>query len=123
MERRDDGEAERRRSSSSPALWSGLLGCGNLKLGMSVSTSGWRRCCWSTGLQVGGGGGGCRRRAGATAELRQGVALGKKESVGSSGTYFKSRKRHGERELLLASRRHAWRLGRWQRDVEEHGEG
>jgi hypothetical protein len=45
----------------------------------------------------------------------------KSESVGSSRTYFKSRKRHG-RELLLASRRHAWRLGRWH-DVEQRGEG
>jgi hypothetical protein len=47
----------------------------------------------------------------------------KSESVGSSRTYFKSRKRHGGREVLLASRRHAWRLGRRQRDVEHRGEG
>jgi hypothetical protein len=47
----------------------------------------------------------------------------KSESVGSSRTYFKSRKRHGGRELLLASRRHAWRLGRRRRDVEQRGEG
>jgi hypothetical protein len=47
----------------------------------------------------------------------------KSESVGSSRTYFKSRKRHGGRELLLASRRHAWRLRRWRHDVEQRGEG
>jgi hypothetical protein len=34
-----------------------------------------------------------------------GVRECKSESVGSSGTCFKSRRRHGERELLLASRR------------------
>jgi hypothetical protein len=43
----------------------------------------------------------------------------KSESMGSSRTYFKLRKRHGGRELLLASRRYAWRLGRRQRDVEQ----
>jgi hypothetical protein len=47
----------------------------------------------------------------------------KSEYGGSSRTYFKSRKRHGGRELLLASRRHAWRLGRWRRNVEQRGEG
>jgi hypothetical protein len=35
---------------------------------------------------------------------RMGVRECKSESVGSSGTCFKSRRRHGERELLLASR-------------------
>jgi hypothetical protein len=45
------------------------------------------------------------------------------ESVGSSRMYFKSRKRHSGRELLLASRRHTWRLGRRRRDVEQRGEG
>jgi hypothetical protein len=29
----------------------------------------------------------------------------------------------GTREQLLASRRHAWRLGRWRRNVEKQGEG
>jgi hypothetical protein len=42
----------------------------------------------------------------------------KSESVGSSKMYFKSRKRHGRRELLLASQQHAWRLGRRRRVVE-----
>jgi hypothetical protein len=36
---------------------------------------------------------------------RMGVHECKSESVGSSGTCFKSRRRHSERELLLASRR------------------
>jgi hypothetical protein len=36
---------------------------------------------------------------------RMGVRECKSESVGSSGMCFKSRRRHGERELLLASRR------------------
>jgi hypothetical protein len=58
MESRDDGETERRRSSSSPALWSGLLECGKMKLDGSVSFSGLRRCYWSTESRVGGGGGG-----------------------------------------------------------------
>jgi hypothetical protein len=35
---------------------------------------------------------------------RMGVRECKSASVGSSGTCFKSRRRHGERELLLASR-------------------
>jgi hypothetical protein len=43
----------------------------------------------------------------------------KSESVGSSKMYFKLRKRHGGREVLLASRLHAWRLGRRRRDVEQ----
>jgi hypothetical protein len=34
---------------------------------------------------------------------RMGVRECKSESVGSSGTYFKSRRRHGEREQVLAS--------------------
>jgi hypothetical protein len=37
------------------------------------------------------------------------VREGKSEFTGSSGTCFKSRRRHGEREQVLASRREAWR--------------
>jgi hypothetical protein len=58
VERRDDSETERQRSSSSPALWSGLLESGKMKLDESVSFSGLRRCYWSTESRVGGGGGG-----------------------------------------------------------------
>jgi hypothetical protein len=47
----------------------------------------------------------------------------KSESVGSSRMYFKLRRRHGGRELLLASQWHAWRLGRRRLDVEQRGEG
>jgi hypothetical protein len=54
---------------------------------------------------------------------RMGVRECKSESVGSLGMNFKSRRRHGERELLLASRRHTWTLGRRRRNVEEQGEG
>jgi hypothetical protein len=35
----------------------------------------------------------------------------KRECIGSSRTRFKSRRRHGERELVLANRRRAWQLG------------
>jgi hypothetical protein len=51
------------------------------------------------------------------------VREGKSEFTGISGMCFKSRRRHDERELLLASRRRAWRLGRRRRDVEGQGEG
>jgi hypothetical protein len=54
---------------------------------------------------------------------RMGVRECKSESVGSSGTRLTSRRRHGEGELLLASQRRAWRLGRRRRDVEGRGEG
>jgi hypothetical protein len=47
-----------RRSSSSPALWSGLLECGKVKLDGSVRLSGLQWCYCSTGSRVGGSGGG-----------------------------------------------------------------
>jgi hypothetical protein len=50
---------------------------------------------------------------------RMGVRMCKSESVGSSGMCFKSRRRHGEQELLLASRRALGARG----DVERRGEG
>jgi hypothetical protein len=50
------------------------------------------------------------------------VREGKSEFTGSSGTYFKSRRRHSEREQVLASRRRARRLGWQRRDVEGRGE-
>jgi hypothetical protein len=53
---------------------------------------------------------------------RMGVRECKSESVGSSGMCFKSRRRHGEREQVRASRRRAWRLGRRRRDVVRGGE-
>jgi hypothetical protein len=54
---------------------------------------------------------------------KMGVCKCKSEFTRSSRTCFKLRKRHGEPEQVLASRRHAWRLGRRCRDVEERGEG
>jgi hypothetical protein len=50
------------------------------------------------------------------------VREGKSEFTGSSGTCFKLRRRHGEREQVLASQREAWRLRRRRRDVEGRGE-
>jgi hypothetical protein len=61
-----------------------------VKFDGSVSLSGLQRCYWSTGSQVGGGGGGRRRRVGAAAELRQGVALGKKEDCDSQVPVIKA---------------------------------
>jgi hypothetical protein len=54
---------------------------------------------------------------------KMGVCKCKSEFTRSSRTCFKLRKRHGKPEQVLASRRHAWRLGRRRRDVEEQGEG
>jgi hypothetical protein len=70
VDRRDDGEAERR-------LELELELAGRTKLGRLMSFSGLLWCCWSTGSGMGGSGGSCRWRAGAAAEIRRGGELGK----------------------------------------------
>jgi hypothetical protein len=58
VSRRVDGEAERRRSLSSPALREAILGCGKGKLGGLVSCRELWWCSRSTGSWLGGGVGG-----------------------------------------------------------------
>jgi hypothetical protein len=67
-------------------------------------------CRWEAAEAADDGGQELRRSSGEAwrserrKRSRMGVRECKGESVGSLGTCFKSRRRHGERELLLASR-------------------
>jgi hypothetical protein len=77
-----DGEAERRRSLSSPALRGTMLGCGRAKLDGSVSYRESRWCSRSATLGMGSGVGGCRQWPEGAAEVRRGAALGERKCHG-----------------------------------------
>jgi hypothetical protein len=82
MDRRDDGEAERRRELELTSVVVRSFRCTRAKLGRLGSTRGSRWCSRSTGSGMRSGGGGCRREAGAAAEVRRGAAFGKEKCRG-----------------------------------------
>jgi hypothetical protein len=84
VDRRDDGEAERRRELELTGVVVRSFWCKRAKLGRLGSTSGLLWCCWSTGSGLGGGSGGCRRRAVVAAEVRRGVVLGRGNDSGNA---------------------------------------
>jgi hypothetical protein len=82
VDRRDDGEAERRWKLELTGVVVRSFRCTRVRLGGLGSTSGSRRCSRSTGSGMGSSVGGCRRRLEGAAEVQRGVALGEKKCRG-----------------------------------------
>jgi hypothetical protein len=122
-------------SSSSPAPWSGQSNAGEqnwVGLRASVGRDGAARALdrgWEAAAVAVDGEQELRwgsSEVGSSGErkvVEMQACDGQSEFIGSSWMCFRSRRGHSAREQLLASRRHAWSLGRRRRDVEKRGEG
>jgi hypothetical protein len=107
VDRRDDGEAERRRKLELTGIVIRSFRCTRAKLGRLGSTSGSRRCSRSTGSGMGGGSGGfdseqkLRRRSGEVwcsgeeMSVEMQMRESKRECVGSSRMCSGFRRRCG----------------------------
>jgi hypothetical protein len=84
VDRRDDGEAERRRKLELTGVVVRSYRCTRAKLGRLGNTSGSRRCSRGTGSGMGSGRGGCRWRAETAAVLRRGVVVGTERISGNA---------------------------------------
>jgi hypothetical protein len=82
VDRRDDGEAERRRKLELTGVVVRSFRCTRERLGRLESTSGSRRCSRSTGSGRANSVGGCRQRPEGAVEVRREAALEERKCRG-----------------------------------------